>query len=198
MVPVIGTITLLAVIYNLLQKCGDKLIQSALYAVNFTFGTDYQSSDIPEFIHLALPLGLIYLIGFAVLRAPGKRLLGFLDSLMQKIPFLGFIYRALKQFVDSVRNLGGRKQFKGVAYVEYPSPGCKLLGFITGSYTEADGNEVTSIFVPTSPNPASGLIIIVDNDKVQPSSLSLEEAGKLILSAGIVNPSEPQTQENQI
>ena len=99
------------------------------------------------------------------------------------------IYAALKQFVDALRNLGGPRKFKGVAYVEYPSPGCRLLGFVTGNFHDPQtGKDVTSIFVPTSPNPMTGFIIIADDDKVFDSEMTLEEASKMILSAGLVSP----------
>lgn len=108
---------------------------------------------------------------------------------MTRVPILGFFYSSLKQFVDALKNLGGNRKFKGVAYVEYPSPGCRLIGFVTGNYydPETDRN-VTSVFIPTSPNPMTGFVIIMDDDKVFNSNMTLEEAGKLVISAGLVAP----------
>ena len=112
---------------------------------------------------------------------------------MQRVPYLGFIYSTLKQFVDAVKNLGGDRKFKSVAYIEYPSPGCRLLGFVTGNYHDAQtGTDVTTVFIPTSPNPMTGFTVIVDDDKVQDSSMTLEEASKMILSAGLVPPASFQ------
>ena len=98
-------------------------------------------------------------------------------------------YSTIKQFVDAVRNLGGPQKFKGVAYVEYPSPGCRLIGFITGNFVDPQtGRGTTSIFIPTSPNPMTGFVVLMDDEKVFASDMTLEEAGKMILSAGLVAP----------
>jgi len=76
-----------------------------------------------------------------------------------------------------------------VAYVDYPSPGCRLIGFITGSYTDPDsGSHKTAIFIPTSPNPLTGFTLLVDDERVINSKISLEDASKMILSAGLVSP----------
>jgi uncharacterized membrane protein len=97
--------------------------------------------------------------------------------------------------VDAVKNLCGERKKKSVAYIEYPSPGCRLLGFVTGNYYDAQiGKNVTTVFIPTSPNPMTGFTIIIDDDKVEDSSMSLEEASKMILSAGLVAP--PSFQED--
>ena len=85
--------------------------------------------------------------------------------------------------------MGGTRKFKGVAWVEYPSPGCRLLGFVTGTFQDAkSGKEMTSVFIPTSPNPMTGFVIVVDDDRLEMSQLSVEEATKLLLSAGLVAP----------
>ena len=73
--------------------------------------------------------------------------------------------------------------------MEYPSPGCRLLGFVTGSFLDAKtGKVVTSVFIPTSPNPMTGFVVVVDEDRLEVSQLSVEEATKLLLSAGLVAP----------
>jgi uncharacterized membrane protein len=118
-----------------------------------------------------------------------------MNGAMQRIPYLGFIYSALKQFVDAVKNLGGDRKFKSVAYVEYPSPGCRMIGFVTGNYHDSQaGKDVTTVFIPTSPNPMTGFIIVIEDDKVQNSDMTLEEASKMILSAGLVAPASYQAE----
>ena len=85
-----------------------------------------------------------------------------------------------------------------MAYVEYPSPGCKLLGFVTGNYHDIQsGEDVTTVFVPTSPNPMTGFTIIVEDDKVEDSSMTLEEASKMVLSAGLVAPASYTTSQTK-
>ncbi|MDB4515185.1 DUF502 domain-containing protein, partial [Akkermansiaceae bacterium] len=130
---------------------------------------------------------------------PGKKASSWIDDFMIRIPLLGFIYSTIKQFVDAVRNLGGPQKFKGVAYVEYPSPGCRLIGFITGNFVDPQtGKRTTSIFIPTSPNPMTGFVVLMDDEKVFESDMTLEEAGKMILSAGLVAPASYTRDSNDL
>jgi len=195
-VPVVGTVWLLVVIYNVLMRVGDELINLSLKGVNLIRpgeNEDLVSEDFAfygsDLVRFLIPVILLFLIGFAVANRPGRKVLHWLNEAMQRVPYLGFIYSTLKQFVDAVKNLGGEKKFKSVAYIEYPSPGCRLLGFVTGNYHDAQtGRDVTTVFIPTSPNPMTGFTVIVDDEKVQDSSMTLEEASKMILSAGLVAP----------
>jgi len=193
-VPIVGTIWLLVVIYKVLMRVGDEMLKLSLKALNLMrSGPDLVSEDFAfygsNFLRFLIPVFLLFLVGFGVANRPGRKILYWLDEGMQRVPYLGSIYSALKQFVDALRNLGGERKFKSVAYIEYPSPGCKLLGFVTGNYLDPEtGEGVTTVFIPTSPNPMTGFVVIVEDDKVQDSSMSLEEASKMILSAGLVAP----------
>lgn len=202
-IPTVGTIWLLVIIYKILLKVGEVIIEKLMILLNGirwqvhdragefeTWSFDFFGSN---FVRFLIPVVLLLLAGFAVANRPGRKILHWMDAAMQRIPYLGFIYSALKQFVDAVRNLGGDRKFKSVAYVEYPSPGCRMLGFVTGNYHDAQtGKDVTTVFIPTSPNPMTGFIVIIDDDKVYDSEMSLEEASKMILSAGLVAPASFQ------
>ena len=194
LIPIVGTIWLLIAVYQLLMRVGDKLIELLLNGLNLLrSGKDLQAEGFAfygsDFIRFLIPVFLLLLIGFAVANRPGRKLLHWMNVGMQRIPYLGFIYSTLKQFVDALKNLGGDKKFKSVAYVEYPSPGCRMIGFVTGSYYDPQvSKSVTTVFIPTSPNPMTGFAVVIDDDKVQHSNMSLEEASKLILSAGLVAP----------
>ena len=193
-IPIVGTVWLLLVVCQVLMRVGNELIDTVLKAVNlFRSDSDLTVDSFAfygaNFVRFLVPVFLLLLIGFAVASLPGKKLLKWMDAAMQKLPLFGFIYAALKQFVDALKNLGSEKKFKSVAYVEYPSPGCRMIGFVTGNYHDAQiGKDVTTVFIPTSPNPMTGFAIIIEDDKVQNSDMSLEEASKLILSAGLVAP----------
>ena len=197
-IPIVGTIWLLIVIYKILMRVGDEMIKLALKGLNLMrSGQDLVTEDFAfygsNFVRFLIPVFLLLLIGFGVANRPGRKIMHWMNKAMQRIPYLGFIYSTLKQFVDAVKNLGGDKKFKSVAYIEYPSPGCRLLGFVTGNYHDAQkGIDVTTVFIPTSPNPMTGFTVIIDDDKVQDSSMTLEEASKMILSAGLVAPASFQ------
>ena len=193
-VPVIGTVWLLMLIYKVLLQVGDLMLEFILRVLNLVWPGESLSSEYfafysSNFVRFLMPVVLLLVIGFAVANRPGRKILHWLNGLMEAIPYLGFIYSALKQFVDALRDLGGNRKFKSVAYVEYPSPGCRMLGFVTGNYHDAQtGKDVTTVFIPTSPNPMTGFVIIIDDERVHDSEMTLEEAGKMILSAGLVAP----------
>lgn len=205
-IPIAGTIWLLVLIYKILLKVGEIIIAKLMILLNgIRWQFHDEQGDFVEwtfdffgsnFVRFLIPVFLLLLVGFAVANTPGRRLLHWMDGAMQRVPYLGFIYSALKQFVDAVKNLGGDRKFKSVAYVEYPSPGCRMIGFVTGNYHDAQtGRDVTTVFIPTSPNPMTGFIIVIDDDKVQNSDMTLEEASKMILSAGLVAPASFQQGE---
>ena len=149
-------------------------------------GFEFPGADL---IQALLPVLIVFGVGFAVTNRPGRRALSWVEGRIDRLPILGFVYSSIRQLVDALKGLGGERKFKGVAYIEYPSPGCRLLGFVTANYHDAQtGKDVTAVFMPTSPNPLTGFVVIVDDEKVTKSDMTLEEASKLIISAGLVSP----------
>ncbi len=137
-----------------------------------------------------LTLALLFGLGVLATNVLGKRLIEALESIVLRIPIAASIYNGIKQIIDSVTQFGGKmSQFKRVAYVEYPSEGCRLLGFVTGQYDDPLSEEhVTCVFIPTSPNPMTGFVVVTPTERLIESSMTLEEATKFILSAGLVGP----------
>lgn len=196
-IPILATGWIVVLVFKLLHRIGLSIINSILNALNTLRGVPVDSTEAwslegfpgDDFLWLLIPLALLFLAGIAVMNRPGRKILGWVDGAMTRVPLFGFIYSAIKQFIDAVKNLGGPRKFKGVAYIEYPSPGCHLIGFITGNFTNPQtGKATTSVFIPTSPNPMTGFVVLVDDDKVFDSDMTLEEAGKMVLSAGLVAP----------
>ena len=179
-IPILATGWIIVLVFKLLHHIGRAIINFVLSGLNAlrraTPETAWKIEYFPgdDLLWLFIPLALLFILGLAVTNKPGRRVLSWVDAFLSRIPLLGFIYGTSKQFVDAVRNLGGPRKFKGVAYIEYPSPGCRLIGFVTGNFHDAQtGKDVTSIFIPTSPNPMTGFVIIVDDDKVFDSDMSL-------------------------
>lgn len=196
-IPMGATLWVLALLYIILRRIGDEIIDAFMRLINGMRGLlGFDKNLYFEFIgadliRFALPVGLILLVGAAVANTPGRSALAFLDGRMTRLPLIGIIYSAVKQFVDAVRNLGGERKFKSVAYIEYPTTGSRLIGFVTSNFRDHQtGRDVTALFVPTSPNPMTGFTVIVDNEKVIDSQMTLEEASKMILSAGLVAPAQ--------
>ncbi|MDA7930910.1 DUF502 domain-containing protein [Akkermansiaceae bacterium] len=196
-IPILATGWIILMVFKLLHRIGLAIIDLVLKGLNFLRGVGDTSPDSwkveyfpgDAFLPLLIPLVLLFLMGLTVMNRPGKRMVAWIDGAMTRVPLFGFIYSTIKQFVDAVKNLGGPKRFKGVAYVEYPSPGCRMIGFITGHFRDPQTKkDITSVFIPTSPNPMTGFVILIDDDKVFNSDMTLEEAGKMVLSAGLVAP----------
>ncbi len=195
-VPVLATAWLLVVIYRILGDLGGGIIAGVFRFLNWLRGVAPDSPaawsfDFPgsNLVLALLPVMIVFAVGFAVTNALGRHLLHWMESKIQRLPLLGFVYSSIKQLVDALKGLGSERKFKGVAFVEYPAPGCRLVGFVTGNFHDAQsGRDVTSVFLPTAPNPLTGFVVIVDDERVQAADMSLEEASKMILSAGLVPP----------
>ncbi len=140
-------------------------------------------------LRILLPLSIVALIGLLAMGGVWREWFQRLEMKVQKLPVLGLIYTSVKQLIEGFRGLGGKQKFKRVVYIEYPAPGCRLIAFVTGDYIDPDTNApVTVVFLPTSPNPLTGFTLLVDADKVSECSLNLEQALKMVFTAGLVTP----------
>ena len=120
----------------------------------------------------------------------GKKILQIVDNLFKRIPILRTIYSAIVQLTDSFRNQEGSK--KSVVLVEYPRKGSWAVGFATkenkGELKDKTNKELINVFVPTTPNPTSGFLLMFPKEDVIYLDMSFEEASKFIVSAGTSNP----------
>lgn len=130
---------------------------------------------------------LIYLLGIVTTRVFGRRLLKVFEGLVLKVPLVKSIYSGAKQILDTFRNTGQRT-FQSVVVIEYPQPGSYGLAFVTNEFKGPDGRRMFSVFMPTTPNPTSGFLFLLDETKIRPAPLSVEEAVKVIISGGVVLP----------
>ena len=142
-------------------------------------------------VGLAVPILSILVIGLMARNIAGRWLLDLGERIVQAIPLAGSVYKTLKQLLETLLKDSNDK-FRRVVLVEYPREGLWSLGFVTG----ASGLELQSkfpkpminIFIPTTPNPTTGWYAIVPEEEVINLSLSVEEAFKVVVSAGIVSP----------
>ena len=147
-------------------------------------------------VGLLVPLLGILLIGLMARNIVGRWLLEFGEGTLQRIPVAGSVYKTLKQLLETfLRDNSSR--FRRVVLVEYPREGLYALGFVTGvlGATLSAGFEkpMLSVFIPTAPNPTTGWYAVVPESSVQDLDLSVEDAFRTIISAGIVNPDERET-----
>ena len=136
---------------------------------------------------------LILLIGFVASNIIGNRLINFFDKIFQRVPITRGIYTSAKQIIDAF-TLQGKNAFQKVVLLEYPRKGLYVIGFVTGQsrgeIQEKTAEETLNIFVPTTPNPTSGMLILAPRHEVTELKMSIEEGLKVIISGGLFSPSD--------
>ena len=133
---------------------------------------------------------LITIIGWLSLSFLGKKLLSLFNKILKKIPILRTIYSAIVQMTETfTRNEKGKKN---VVLVEYPRKGSWAVGFATkknsGEISEKTNRKLINVFVPTTPNPTSGFLLMFPKEDVIYLDMTFEEASKFIVSAGTSDP----------
>jgi len=142
---------------------------------------------------LGLPIALILLTLLGMLTANflGRRILAIGENMVDRMPVVRNLYGALKQIFETVL-AQSETSFRDVGLIEYPRKGIYAIVFITAEakneIASRVGTPLVSVFLPTTPNPTSGFLLYVPKDEVQILDMSIEEAAKLIISAGLVEP----------
>lgn len=136
--------------------------------------------------------GMVTFVGFFATNVAGKKLLRFSESLLVKIPFFNKIYLGAKQISQAF--FGNKKNlFKQVIAFEYPRRGVYSIGFLSGDastrlFSALKEEKYLNVFLPTIPNPTSGVFLLIPQEDVIPLPMSVEEGFKMIISGGIVLP----------
>tara|TARA_B110000196_G_C20897115_1_gene544166 strand:+ start:145 stop:759 length:615 start_codon:yes stop_codon:yes gene_type:complete len=137
-------------------------------------------------LEIILTLIFITIVGGLSLSFLGKKFLQIIDDLFKRIPILRTIYSAIGQMMDSFRNQEDSK--KSVVLVEYPRKGSWAVGFATkentGEIKTKTNINLVNVFVPTTPNPTSGFLLMIPKEDLIYLDMSFEEASKFIVSAG--------------
>lgn len=140
---------------------------------------------------IVLSVLVVLITGMVVANLLGRKLVEGWESLLNRIPLVRSIYSAVKQILETIFVAGG-KSFRKVLMVEYPRRGLWTLAFQTGSGTEEvhdkAGHRLVTVFVPTTPNPTSGFIILAPEEDIIELEMSVEDGLKLIMSLGVVAP----------
>mgnify|MGYP001448001257 FL=1 len=146
---------------------------------------NYLPFSIPG-LEIILSIIIITFIGGLSVSFIGKKILQLINDLFKKIPFLRTIYSAINQMTESFTNKD--KGRKSVVLVEYPRKGSWAVGFATkdnkGEISKKTNSDLVNVFVPTTPNPTSGFLLMFPIDDVIYLNMSFEEASKFIVSAG--------------
>ena len=149
----------------------------------------YLPYDIPG-VEIIISIILITIIGWLSLSFIGKKLLEIFNNILQRIPILRTIYSAFVQMLDIFNKSDENK--KNVVLVEYPRKGSWAVGFATrenkGEISKKSKQNLVNVFVPTTPNPTSGFLLMFPKEEVIYLDMSFEEASRFIVSAGSSEP----------
>ena len=153
----------------------------------------YLPFEVPGFGLIAAAIG-ITMVGFLTANFVGKTIVATGERLLDRTPFVRTVYKALKQIFETVF-ADSEQSFQQVALVEYPRKNLWAIAFIAtdtrgevGVRLKATEGDTVAVFLPTTPNPTSGFLLFVPKADLIPLTMSIEEAAKLVISAGLVTP----------
>ncbi|MGH8048569.1 MAG: DUF502 domain-containing protein [Chthoniobacterales bacterium] len=179
-VPLIVTLWVLNLAYSFIAKISQPIWTDVLHI-----------ERTPTYLNFLTTVLLLIAVGFTATHVIGRKLIDRIEAVLMRVPLIAPLYGAVKQMIDSFRMMKSGEA-KRVVYLEYPSEGSLLLGFVTGYYFEPKRQRnYTLVFLPMAPNPLAGFVVAVPNEKIMECSLTFEEASKLIVSGGLVVPPPP-------
>jgi len=147
---------------------------------------------------LLITVFLIFITGYFANYIIGEKFIRFLESFLYKVPIIKGIYSSAKQINDVLFQSGGAKEFRKACIVEYPRQGIYSIGFITTVAAseiqqKVDKDKLLCIFIPNTPTPATGFLIMVPAKDVIMLDMKAEEAFKLLVSGGVLKPKDQKT-----
>ncbi len=178
-IPIWVTILLLRAIVNLIQDAF-AVLPPAVHPRTYIsfFG-----------IELLIGLVMILMVGLLARNFFGKKFIKLGELILAKIPIIKTIYQGVKHLTIGV--LGEKRMFSKVVLLEFPIKGLSFIGFVTGEDTQLihnrEGKKMLNVFIPTTPNPTSGFFCVAAEEEVTYLDISVDEAFKLIISAGYSN-----------
>jgi len=177
-IPIWVTILLIRALINILDDMFSLLPAALQPASYFSFAG----------AEIILALAMLLIIGFLANNLIGAKFIKMGDGLISKIPVLRTVYQAVKHLTTGI--VGDKKIFRHVVLVEFPIKGLNFIGFVTGEDIKGqkpDDEKIYKIFIPTTPNPTSGFFCYASESSVKKMDISVEEAFKLVISAGYTN-----------
>jgi len=158
----------------------DQLTAPIMARINF---------EIPGF-GLILTLLIIFALGIFVTNVLGRRLFSWGERLISSIPLVKNIYNTLKQITNAFSGATQTENYQRVLYIQYPRKELWTICFVTGESVDGSGKEYYHVFVPTTPNPTSGVFIIIPKKDAIEADLTVEEGLKAVISGGLLAPEQ--------
>ncbi len=188
LVPIFVTFFVVAFIVNKV----DRVIIPVLFNLLSNLGTPHEYLRRIPGMGLILTLLFILLVGIFTTNILGKTLLQLGEMILERIPFIRGLYTSAKQLVETIISTSEEGKYKRVVLVEYPRRGVWSIAFVTGEakgeLRDAPSQPCLTLFIPTSPNPTSGLMVVVPEGEIIPLNMSVEEGIKIVVSGGLIQP----------
>ena len=177
-VPIAIVIWVLSILIGLLDRMVQPLLQRIV------------GHPVSVVVSVVIALALIYFIGLIASNIGGKKLIGWSESLVfGRIPVVRQIYNGTKQIMQAFATPKDNEiRFKEVVFVEFPRKGMRTIALVTNESYQESGEKLLHIFIPTAPNPTSGYMELIRECDVTHTDISVEEALKMVISAGKVVP----------
>ena len=155
---------------------------------------------VKAFISLVFVILVFVLIGWFARNFLGRMIYSMSEYIVHQMPVINTVYKAIKQIFETIMT-SQSQAFRDVVMLEYPRKGVWSIGFVTG-YSKGEvqrvtDNETINVFVPTTPNPTSGYLLFVPKKELKWLDMTVEEAAKLIVSAGIITPPDRMVEGKQ-
>lgn len=172
--PLFITIWILKFIFDLV----DPVVQDLF--INRLPGPHYPGMGV------GVMLLLLYVAGWFTTHGLGQRMINGVHWLVERIPGIGSIYSPLRSAMQTLSRSEDHQPYRGVVLVEFPRSGSKSIGLITSYLGEVDGEEKVAVYVPTTPVPSSGFLIVVPYSDVTFTDMTVDDAMKIIISGGLL------------
>ena len=141
---------------------------------------------------------IIYLIGLATSHVSGRRMVTLGMGLIDMVPVVRSVYRTVHQATQVFSAVGSDGKLSSVVLVDFPGPELRSIGLVTSTLKDQDGKTLLVVYMPTSPFPTSGFLVILPEDRVTPTDIPVDDAMKLIVSAGIMAPESITSYPNPV
>lgn len=195
LLPILITIASIVFIFNLFEKMLARPVSAILKLIGLPTLINYH---IPGILGLGLLIIFSLLLGLIVKNVVGRKTIIMGEKILSKVPLVWNIYYASKQIMESFSI--GSKYLQKVVLIEYPRKGLYTIGFITSEakneIQDVTKEDVINVFVPTTPNPTSGLLVMVPREDIIYLSMSIEDGIKLVVSGGMVVPNNGRSNLN--
>jgi uncharacterized membrane protein len=194
LIPLFVTYVLIAFLFNIFTNASAPLMKGLFRLLDLNRYA--WTEPLVPFINFLLSLTVIFLLGLFGANFLGRRILQAIDTLILRLPLVKSIYGAVKQMVDTFQ--GPRRGFQRVVLIQYPNRGLWTMGFVASERRDTmnltASPTILTVYIPTTPNPTTGYLVMVKPEDVVDIDYTVEEAFKFIISSGIVgkDPAPPQ------